>query len=184
MDTEVMYYRVLGSNEEYEKKNLGTAIANNVGKEEYFKLTTRFFELPSKDVIIPSFTLIEGYYADYLGNDLGWNMCSEQLMKVINSLKSDLDVIDWKEVQIYSEQHGVRPYYALFFPQYLHALDEEQTVYASGMIWEPALKKDIIKNHHIFKFKRTHAFVISERIKEDIVSNGLSGMSFDEVKVV
>lgn len=145
----------------------------------------------SKEIHIKTslmFFLEDGEYSDYMANDRGLFLCSPKLMEIIESNKSLNDGIQWMKIAVQKEGKEQRPYFAMFFLDYLDALDEENTKFTEtkqGKIATyPILSKEKIGNHKIFMFDKSWREIFSENLKQTIELENCTGIVFGELVAI
>lgn len=144
----------------------------------------------------------DGYmYSDCLANVYSWMIVSEksknifdkyihsnnlQLLPIkikntVNEQKTNyfvlhvMDVIDALDLE-----HS--DYFEIQLDEYGYEYEEEDEEKIRLIVAKYALKKDIIKGHHIFKVKKDNIRIfVSEEIKNEIEKNNLVGFCFWEV---
>lgn len=144
----------------------------------------------------------DGYmYSDCLANVYSWMIVSEKSKNIFDKYihSNNLQLLPIKIKNIVSEQKT--NYFVLHVMDVIDALDLEHSDYFEiqldeyGYEYEEedeekirlivakyALKKDIIKGHHIFKVKKDNIRIfVSEEIKNEIEKNNLVGFCFWEV---
>lgn len=142
----------------------------------------------------------DGYmYSDCLANVYSWMIVSEKSKNIFDKYihSNNLQLLPIKIKNIVSEQKT--NYFVLHVMDVIDALDLEHSDYFEiqldeyGYEYEDeekirlivakyALKKDIIKGHHIFKVKKDNIRIfVSEEIKNEIEKNNLVGFCFWEV---
>lgn len=140
----------------------------------------------------------DGYmYSDCLANVYSWMIVSEKSKNIFDKYihSNNLQILPIKIKDIVSEQKT--NYFVLHVMDVIDALDLEHSDYFEIQLDEYgyedeekirlivakyALKKDIIKGHHIFKVKKDNIRIfVSEEIKNEIEKNNLVGFCFWEV---
>ena len=144
----------------------------------------------------------DGYmYSDCLANVYSWMIVSEKSKNIFDKYihSNNLQLLPIKIKNILNEQKTI--YFVLHVMDVIDALDLEHSDYFEiqldeyGYEYEEedeekirlivakyALKKDIIKGHHIFKVKKDNIRIfVSEEIKNEIEKNNLVGFCFWEV---
>ena len=144
----------------------------------------------------------DGYmYSDCLANVYSWMIVSEKSKNIFDKYihSNNLQLLPIKIKNIVNEQKT--NYFVLHVMDVIDALDLEHSDYFEiqldeyGYEYEEedeekirlivakyALKKDIIKGHHIFKVKKDNIRIfVSEEIKNEIEKNNLVGFCFWEV---
>lgn len=144
----------------------------------------------------------DGYmYSDCLANVYSWMIVSEKSKNIFDKYihSNNLQLLPIKIKNIVNEQKT--NYFVLHVMDVIDALDLEHSDYFEiqldeyGYEYEEedeekirlivakyALKKDIIKGHHIFKVKKDNIRIfVSEEIKNEIKKNNLVGFCFWEV---
>ena len=144
----------------------------------------------------------DGYmYSDCLANVYSWKIVSEKSKNILDKYihSNNLQLLPIKIKNIVNEQKT--NYFVLHVMDVIDALDLEHSDYFEiqldeyGYEYEEedeekirlivakyALKKDIIKGHHIFKVKKDNIRIfVSEEIKNEIEKNNLVGFCFWEV---
>ena len=144
----------------------------------------------------------DGYmYSDCLANVYSWMIVSEKSKNIFDKYihSNNLQLLPIKIKNIVNEQKT--NYFVLHVMDVIDALDLEHSDYFEiqldeyGYEYEEedeekirlivakyALKKDIIKGHHIFKVKKDKIRIfVSEEIKNEIEKNNLVGFCFWEV---
>ena len=144
----------------------------------------------------------DGYmYSDCLANVYSWMIVSEKsknifdkyihsnnlqllpikIKNIVNEQKTNyivlhvMDVIDALDLE-----HS--DYFEIQLDEYGYEYEEEDEEKIRLIVAKYALKKDIIKGHHIFKVKKDNIRIfVSEEIKNEIEKNNLVGFCFWEV---
>ena len=172
------YYRVTYvSDNEY--KDFGVAYA----PEE----ADLFLVPPSGDRVVDwkpiQFDLIEGGFCDYLANDSGVRLCSENLMSIIEQNKSERDDIQWLQAKVKAGKTGCKMYYILHFPINLAVVDENKSLTLGNVVVKPVFNANVVRNYGIFTLPNSEGmiFFVSGKLKEVIEKSDLKGFCFEEV---
>jgi len=131
-----------------------------------------------------SFQLLEGGFADFQTNDLGWPMCSIKLKAIIDEFASPIDQIQWLEAELF-KQDEIREYYILHLPFRPDILDKQKTIFAgTDAIVKPYFHRTKIGNHQVFSFRGGETRVIvTETIHNEILSTGCTGIDFYSARI-
>lgn len=131
---------------------------------------------------------------DFLGNDLDWLVVSEKLRNIILLFDSvdaqffPVDVVDFPR-----KRKVCANYYVVNVLNVIDCLDLNNSDYSSFTvegeevysIRKYALKQNKLTENHLFKIKGSEfSLFVSEKFKNELTKNNISGISFLEVKVV
>lgn len=130
---------------------------------------------------------------DYLASNNRWLVVSEKLRNLIGKIENNS--IQYLDIRIRnSETNEINDTYKVAnVITILDALDLENSKYDLFELDDEkvlsvekyALQKNMLENNNIFKLKDdTIPVFVSEKVKDIIMSNGLLGFAFLEVKVV
>lgn len=134
----------------------------------------------------PEFELRDGGYPDYLANSWGLRLCSEGLRLLLAKNASDLDIIQWLEASVVSDNER-RAYFALHFPFPPDVLDKHKTIFAGGdFVVKPVLSLSLIGDHKVFCYPKNEglSLFVRDDVKREIRKAGFTGMEFSQVPVV
>ncbi|SHH28602.1 imm11 family protein [Clostridium grantii] len=131
---------------------------------------------------------------DFLCNDLDWFLVSNRFRNIMES--NNIEGIQYLNITVENQlnQKKLKGYSVLNICNLLDALDLEHSIYDEFEIDENekvifvkqrTLKSEVIKGNDIFKLKGDN-FVnfVSEKVKNLIENNGLTGFDFSEVKII
>jgi len=127
------------------------------------------------------FQLKDGTFVDYQPNDMGVRLFSEKLKNIISSSASKNDKMQWFDTIIKDIQGESRVYYILHFPEQLNVLDNNRTIFAtSDFVVKAILSLNLIEEHDVFTFSgaRLIRFIVSEKVKKNILKEKCTGVSF------
>jgi hypothetical protein len=129
------------------------------------------------------FELRDGIFADYLANNKGIRLCSEDLRKIIDVNLSEQDKIQWLPISIKDVKiNEVRNYFILHFPVNLDAVNEKESLInkANGMIIKPVLSKEKVNDFNIFTLPNSVGITtfISKNMKNAILKEDITGLDF------
>ena len=127
--------------------------------------------------------LREGGYADYLASELGCRLCSERLKGILEEGASELDVLQWLEVEV-TKGEEKRRYYILHFPMPPDVLDGSRTLYAAAdVVVKAVLSKDRAEGHRVFGFPKAGMLrtIVSKEVKRAIEAAKCTGLSFSKM---
>ena len=133
------------------------------------------------------FTIKDGFYNDYLPNDLGLRLCSEKLRNIIDENKSIYDNIQWLKAIVKDINGNEFIYYLLHFPIQYDVLDLNKTLFVgNNLIVKAVLNKSKINAHKVFSFPTAgnSRFIISEDIRKNIEVNNCIGINYSKVPLV
>jgi hypothetical protein len=179
--------------EDYYPQGFGTVVSPQEWWNKYRYFVERG-EPAWKDVIIPTFQLEGGRFADYMDNDCGFNLCSERLMNIVEHFKSENDVLEWYKVDVLSTEKDISlPYFILHLPIIHSVLDEEKTLYHKvfddegtffcNVVIKPRFKWEAIKDYNVFGYAGSDTvWYVSEAIKEAIEKEGCTGLVFNRIQ--
>lgn len=131
---------------------------------------------------------------DYLGNDEAWFMISPKFKSVIDQVGGTN--VQYLPVNVINEKDGsTHQYYVANILETVDALNLEHSDYFTTelddgrkvySITKYAIDEKAAEGHHLFKLKKYNVipFFISERLRDEILSNGITGCDFLEVRVV
>jgi hypothetical protein len=130
-----------------------------------------------------NFDLRMGGFADYLANDLGGRLCSEQLKNIIEANKSLNDSIAWLEAEV-ANATDRRTYWFLYFPINADVLNHKMTKFVGSLIIKPAFDQSRTQKYNIFGLPEVKGYdiFVSSTMKTAIESAHLTGLSFSERK--
>ncbi|WP_027360160.1 imm11 family protein [Desulforegula conservatrix] len=133
-----------------------------------------------------SLELRDGEFADYLTNDLGVRLCSENLQKIIENNRSENDQLQWLEAIVSDVNGHCKKYFVLHFPENYSVINKEKSIMAGDMIVKPVLNISIVKSHNIFTLpgEAGRTIFVSECLKKIIDKIKLSGLAFTKVSAV
>jgi hypothetical protein len=129
--------------------------------------------------------LKEGEFSDYLANDLGWRLCSEKLMHVIERCRGESDAIVWLPLYVEDAYGNKKPYFVLHLPDKLDILDKEKTIFVTGeVIVKGVLDSSKVEGRCVFSFPGDMLrLIVAQEVKEIIEQAGCTGIEFSKVPV-
>lgn len=163
--------------EEYDKKILKGELIKNWDREIKFE-----------------YNVEEGkIFTDYLANDNGWLIVSKNFFDLMEDIVGE--TIQYLDINITNSitKEEYKNYKVANVTTLLDALDLENSIYDFFELDDEkilsvekyALKREKIKNYNIFKLKdECIPIFVSEKVKEIVEKNSLTGFQFLEVKVV
>ena len=128
---------------------------------------------------------------DYIADDLGVPLFSEQARNIIDELMTGEEGIEWYEVPIVQSRNQYR-YFAPKFTRTLDILNEDSSLYGvnKSILIKAVLSTEKIKEYSIVPIVgSSEAFffptriAISDRVKKALEKARVSGISFSPIKV-
>ena len=128
---------------------------------------------------------------DYIADDLGVPLFSEQVRNIINELMTGEEGIEWYEVPVVQSRNQYR-YFAPKFTRTLDILNEDSSLYGvnKSILIKAVLSTEKIKKYSIVPIVgSSEAFffptriAISDRVKKALKKARVSGISFSPIKV-
>jgi hypothetical protein len=162
-----LYYRVLFSDE-------GTCGLAHVASGQ------GFLELPEEDEVRGwrslQLDLVAGEFVDYLANDLGCRLCSDELRRVLDASASPLDCLQWLPVAVRRGKEQ-RSYFILHFPHPADVLDRNMSMFAGDFAVKPVLSRAAAEGHKVFSFTKGGdlLFFVHDSVRNAIESDKLTG---------
>ena len=128
---------------------------------------------------------------DYIADDLGVPLFSEQVRNIIDELMTGEEGIEWYEVPVVQSRNQYR-YFAPKFTRTLDVLNEDSSLYGvnKSILIKAVLSTEKIKKYSIVPIVgSSEAFffptriAISDRVKKALKKARMSGISFSPIKV-
>ena len=128
---------------------------------------------------------------DYIADDLGVPLFSEQARNIIDELMTGEEGIEWYEVPVVQSRNQYR-YFAPKFTRALDVLNEDSSLYGvnKSILIKAVLSTEKIKEYSIVPIVgSSEAFffptriAISDRVKKALEKARVSGISFSPIKV-
>ena len=128
---------------------------------------------------------------DYIADDLGVPLFSEQVRNIIDELMTGEEGIEWYEVPVVQSRNQYR-YFAPKFTRTLDILNEDSSLYGvnKSILIKAVLSTEKIKKYSIVPIVgSSEAFffptriAISDRVKKALKKARVSGISFSPIKV-
>ena len=128
---------------------------------------------------------------DYIADDLGVPLFSEQVRNIIDELMTGEEGIEWYEVPVVQSRNQYR-YFAPKFTRTLDILNEDSSLYGvnKSILIKAVLSTEKIKEYSIVPIVgSSEAFffptriAISDRVKKALEKARVSGISFSPIKV-
>ena len=128
---------------------------------------------------------------DYIADDLGVPLFSEQVRNIINELMTGEEGIEWYEVPVVQSRNQYR-YFAPKFTRVLDILNEDSSLYGvnKSILIKAVLSTEKIKKYSIVPIvgsSETFFFptriAISDRVKKLLKKARVSGISFSPINV-
>ena len=128
---------------------------------------------------------------DYIADDLGVPLFSEQVRNIIDELMTGEEGIEWYEVPVVQSRNQYR-YFAPKFTRTLDILNEDSSLYGvnKSILIKAVLSTEKIKKYSIVPIvgsSETFFFptriAISDRVKKALKKARVSGISFSPIKV-
>ena len=111
-------------------------------------------------------------------------------MTAINDNLTGEEGIVWMKANVLSQQ-GAKFYYIPRFEKVLDVLDMQKTIFVKGTdhIVKPYFSLEKIKNLSVFhkpgeSWEIPHTLYINEAIRDTLISNKFTGLSFENIKVI
>jgi hypothetical protein len=135
-----------------------------------------------------------GVWTDYLSTDLGWFVISAKFKDTLDRI--GVTNIQYIPVRIKNvvDDSVVEGYFVANICSLIDALDLANSEYSEFEVDENekvlsirkyALKRNAIKDLHVFRVEKSPlAIFVSEKVKEEVERNKITGCDFLEVKVV
>jgi hypothetical protein len=131
-------------------------------------------------------TIEKDAWLDYLPNSLGWPIMSVVLKDLIDNRIYNNNILEWINIIIESPK-SKRTYYSPRFTKNLDFIDEEKSIFAAkNHLVKPVLSRQKIGNLELISLsglKIGIRIIISNRIKEEILTKKLTGMIFTSVPI-
>jgi hypothetical protein len=133
-------------------------------------------------------------WTDYLSTDLGWFVISTKFKETLDRI--GVTNIQYIPVRIKNvvDDSLVERYFVANICSLIDALDLENSDYSVFELDENekvlsvrkyALKRNAIKGLHVFRVEKSQmAIFVSEKVKEEVERNKITGCDFLEVKIV
>jgi hypothetical protein len=126
---------------------------------------------------------------DYQPNSLAWPMMSIRMKKIIDKLLIGNEGLKWIEAEVKGGEM-VYSYFIPVFSKKLETLDSEKTSFVpnTNLIikqvfdYNKICYYEIFHGHSLF-WQITRQIYVSERIKNELLKNFISGITFESVKV-
>ncbi len=134
---------------------------------------------------IPEFTLEQGGFTDFQKETLGYLLISAKLRDVIDSAKSEHDVLQWLDAKV-SYRGETRDYYVLHFPSQDEAvIDREHSTFNRLGIWmKQCISKAGCEKYNIFIFPGSSlSLFVKESVKKAIEAARCTGIVFEKKNV-
>jgi len=135
------------------------------------------------------FEISEGEYTDYQCNDLGTRLCSTKLKDIIQSNRSENDIIQWLEASVILNSEK-REYYILYLPEQFDVLNMDKSIFDDEedekfrTLVKPVLSEKLAAKHNFFHYNRNQiGLTISETIKKIFKKEKISGMKIESTPV-
>lgn len=127
--------------------------------------------------------LSRGSFPDYLGSDLGCRLCSESLMRILQTMASDSDDLQWLDVLVRADNES-RHYFILHFPNPPDVINKTLSILADDFVVKPVLSRQATSGHRVFGFPGggNLPLFVSQRVKEAIESARCTNIEFLEVR--
>ena len=128
---------------------------------------------------------------DYIADDLGVPLFSEQVRNIIDELMTGEEGIEWYEVPVVQSRNQYR-YFAPKFTRTLDILNEDSSLYGvnKSILIKAVLSTEKVKKYSIVPIVgSSEAFffptriAISDRVKKALEKARVSGISFSPIKV-
>ena len=133
---------------------------------------------------------VSSKHYDYQANSLAWPLMSDSLREIIDSNLTGKEDLKWIKANVVGELDTIFLYNIPLFHSYLETLDLKQSINipASGMVIKPVFSLDKVRHYSVFHghspfWKISSKFYVNEAIKESIIQNGLTGISFSEIAI-
>ena len=135
-----------------------------------------------------------GKWTDYLSTDLGWFVISMKFKEILDRI--GITNIQYIPIRIKNviDDNVVVGYFVANICSIIDALDLEHSDYSEFELDENekvlsvrkyALKRNVIKELQIFRVEKSQmAIFVSEKVKEEVERNNITGCDFLEVKVI
>ena len=133
----------------------------------------------------PVLNVPSGEVTDYLANDMGLRLCSQQLRSVVETQRSGRDQQQWLPVTVTAEGETF-PFFAFHFPEPPNVLDQTETLFSGGEFdVKPVLAKAACAAHRVFCYPKNegHALFVSDSVKNEIQKRSLTGMEFQRASM-
>jgi len=149
-------------------------------------------ELEGKDELPFGLELREGILVDYLGNSLAWPLMSEKMRMVIERNLTGEEGISWIKANV-KARGDIFDYYVLRFRKKLDVLDMNKTTFVTGTdhVIKPCFSLAKIRIYSLFNVPQSHnlwkitiAIYINDKLRKDMIREGLSGIAFSEVRTI
>jgi hypothetical protein len=134
----------------------------------------------------------DGILEDYPGNSLAWPLMSEKMKRVIERNLTGEEGVSWIKANV-KAGGDLSSYYILRFRKKMDVLDMDRTTFVSGTdkIIEPCFSLAKIQRYSLFHkpasydlWKITVSIYVNDKLRKEMIKEGLSGVAFSEAKVI
>lgn len=164
------------------------------GKNELpFEMGLKKVDLIKGDIIVTDdLSNVKYVWLDYQPNNQAWPLMSERMKVIIENKLIGKEDIDWIIAKVNGKGEK-RTYYIPRFNTKLDVLDKQKTIFASGTdhVVIPCFSLSKIRNYTLFSkpqafelWRITSSLYISEFLKETMQKEKLTGVGFENAKVV
>lgn len=122
---------------------------------------------------------------DYLANDMGLRLCSQELRSIVERQSSGHDQQQWLPVTVTADGELFR-FFSLHFPEPPDVLDQTETIFSgSDFVVKPVLSRSGCAAHRVFCYPKNegHALFVSDSVKNEIQKRSLTGMEFQRASM-
>lgn len=137
-----------------------------------------------KDWTPVSFVLPKEQWNDYQSNNKAWQLCSERLRELLDTLKTPSDVIAWLDASITDPLTGeTAAYHLLYFPEplSLDILDHKRSIFNPKNVRSPVVKpcfnRETLQEHNVFTYMGGYTpWFVSSDIRNAAINAELTGL--------
>ncbi len=129
----------------------------------------------------------EGPPGDFVHNNLGWRLCSERLKELLDSLRSDVDRLQWLPAFV-TDLNGKRTrHFILHFSESPDVLNlaPGETIYdeKSGVLIRPSISLEKAKSYRLFNIRGLDvATIMHQSLKRAAATAGMEGIEFRPIR--
>lgn len=134
------------------------------------------------------FTLKNGSYTSYMGSNIGANLVNEDLKKLIEEFITNDYPIKFIPVTVFSEQHGNKQYFILYFDIIFDVINTSKTIYVDGtsQIIKVCLDESKVNGSNIFNSQPViNDVIVSDSLRKKIKKQKMDlGIEFSQLNCV
>lgn len=154
----------------------------------YIKDGPELFILPDDGLVIEwhpiRFELRDGIRSDFLANDIGCRLCSEDLKHILQKHSSPNDSLQWLPVCVCDGGVDYR-YWILHLPNQPDVLQKDATIFAGKYVVKAVLAESLVNGHHVFAYPQAGelAIFVSSEVKNAVEASRLTGMEYSKIPI-